>query len=73
MFTIKSRINLGKNSVLLRKVFKILSLKAFADESPEPVPENLPKPEDKKEDPPVFNFEQLIAQARKEEKEKALS
>lgn len=73
MFIFKSRINLEKNSGMFKKFLKILSLRAFADENPEPIPDppkDIPKPKDENEGVPAFNFEQLIAQARKEEKEK---
>ena len=73
MFVFKSRINLEKNSGMFKKFLKILSLRAFAEENPEPTsntPEGIPKSKDGNEGVPAFNFEQLIAQARKEEKEK---
>lgn len=72
MFTFKSRINLEKNSGMFKKFLKILSLKVFADENPESIldPKDKPKSKEENEVVPALNFEQLIAQARKEEKEK---
>lgn len=71
MFIFKSRINLEKNNGMFKKFLKILSLRAFAEENPESDPSrDTPKLKDEKEESPALNFEQLIAQARKEEKEK---